>query len=527
MVRLERRSSGALVLALLAAAVVLSPPSPTIGLRAASPGPAVRDHSGRTGTDADLLAAEILQRVQAPIAQVLGRVSTARQKAANVEQFQSRVKIGQWTEVSRDERGQPLERQVTGKIWTDAIRAALHETGGATLPRRAEPYYLDAPIVLRSGQFLVADARAEIRLKPGTNTCLARNANMVSVPNGPVPPGVTPDRGILVEGGIWSTLCFGTSLCNGNQRGRADAKNSIAGAHGVLAFNNVRDLVVRNVTIRSSRPFGVHLAAASGFLIEGIRLEDHHRDGVHLNGLCSDGVVRNVRGLTRDDFIALNAWDWRQCCLTFGPIERILVEDVDAGNRGCAAIRLLAGTKHFPGGATLDCPVRDCVFRNIRGMHTFKLYDQPNLEHGRQHDFADPIGTMSRLFFERLRIPVAVGPATFQIHSDVDGLTIRDVALDFAPSADDRLVSIGPLSQTYKHRRDNPDHWVEIFSPDKDCTVKNLHVEQITAPIESNGKIEHREIDGRTLVRVIRQKLNPDYPKTTPRGGTGKGHWVR
>ena len=25
------------------------------------------------------------------------------------------------------------------------------------------------------------------------------------------------------------------------------------------------------------------------------------------------------------------------------------------------------------------------------------------------------------------------------------------------------------------------------------------------------------------LVRVIEQKLNPDYPKTTPRGGTGKG----
>jgi len=28
-------------------------------------------------------------------------------------------------------------------------------------------------------------------------------------------------------------------------------------------------------------------------------------------------------------------------------------------------------------------------------------------------------------------------------------------------------------------------------------------------------------------VKVIHQKLNPDYPKTTPRGGTGKGIWIQ
>jgi hypothetical protein len=29
------------------------------------------------------------------------------------------------------------------------------------------------------------------------------------------------------------------------------------------------------------------------------------------------------------------------------------------------------------------------------------------------------------------------------------------------------------------------------------------------------------------VVRIIEQELNPDYPKTTPRGGTGKGIWIR
>jgi hypothetical protein len=29
------------------------------------------------------------------------------------------------------------------------------------------------------------------------------------------------------------------------------------------------------------------------------------------------------------------------------------------------------------------------------------------------------------------------------------------------------------------------------------------------------------------VVKVIEQKPNPDYPKTTPKGGKGKGIWLR
>jgi hypothetical protein len=29
------------------------------------------------------------------------------------------------------------------------------------------------------------------------------------------------------------------------------------------------------------------------------------------------------------------------------------------------------------------------------------------------------------------------------------------------------------------------------------------------------------------VVQVIEQKINPDYPKTTPKGGTGKGICIR
>jgi len=66
-------------------------------------------------------------------------------------------------------------------------------------------------------------------------------------------------------------------------------------------------------------------------------------------------------------------------------------------------------------------------------------------------------------------------------------------------------------------------------------TLKNIRFEDLT--FNRAGIIEvHSNIDGLViqndfpigqLVKVIEQKLNPDYPKTTPHGGTGKGIWIQ
>jgi hypothetical protein len=84
------------------------------------------------------------------------------------------------------------------------------------------------------------------------------------------------------------------------------------------------------------------------------------------------------------------------------------------------------------------------------------------------------------------------------------------------------LLAIGPLSQTYKRgKSEDPTNWTEIFSPDLDCTVRNVSISGICvrgSPIDL--PIEQ-------VVQVIEQKPNPDYPKTIPKGGTGKGVWIR
>ncbi|MEN9634344.1 MAG: hypothetical protein RL077_2748 [Verrucomicrobiota bacterium] len=122
---------------------------------------------------------------------------------------------------------------------------------------------------------------------------------------------------------------------------------------------------------------------------------------------------------------------------------------------------------------TLDCPIHDITLRDITDIRDFKLYDQPNLEVGRDKDASAGIGTLKHITFEKLTFN---RPGSIQVHANTDGLTIRDVKLHFAPSANYRLVELGPKSVTYKHKPSDPATWVEILSPDLDCAVRNLTI---------------------------------------------------
>jgi hypothetical protein len=475
---------------------------------------------GPSHNSGQLIADQISRRV-APMAAKLVSQFQQLPAEANVSRYANRVRSESWTEVRPDESGSPQQHLVSGEIWNDAIQAALEENGRVFLPAKNSPYYLDAPIILQSGQHFKADSEAEIRLKPHVNTCMLRNERIVGFREGPVPIEVVPDSGILVEGGIWTTRYFGRGMDNGNVLGRSDDKGSVKGCHGVILLQNIRGVVVRNLLVRESRPFGIHIGG-SEFLVEKIRFHDHGRDGVHVGGASSFGIIRDIAGTMRDDPIALNAWDWQQYSVVWGPIHHMLVEEirgapVETGSYN--SIRILPGVKQFPDGRTLPCDVHHVVIRDVTDILDFKLYNQPNLESGRDRDSSAGIGYVSNIFFEKI---VLNSPGSFQIHVDVDSLSIRDVQLHFPVGPDYPLVEIGPKSQTYKHGGSaDPANWVEIFSPDLNCTVRGLDVSGI------RGNESQPHIPMEQLVRVIEMKPNPDYPSTTPRGGTGKGIWIR
>lgn len=480
----------------------------------------------------EAVAAGIQGQVDRGVEAACAARSKAQAAAPKLDVFRHLVQVAKWTEVWPDQNGVLQRREVTGEVWSAAIQAAIDRHNTVTIPARPQPYYLDSPIVLKSGQSLTADAKAEIRLQPGVNTCLVRNEHIVGAQDGPVPAGIQPDGEIVIEGGIWTTLGTSPKQWNGNTRGRSARHDDVYGCHGVVLLSNVCGVVVKNVTIRRSRAFGVHLSNCRQFLVEGVTFEEHGRDGVHVNGPSAYGVIRNVRGVTHDDFVALNAWEWRGYTPTFGSIDHVLIEDVVGTDRrsqdhaspypdGTAEIRLLPGTKNFTGGARLACEVRDCVFRKLTNIRTLKMYDQPNLEMGREKDFADPIGTLRNLYFSQI---VYNSPGQFQIAAHIDGLTIDDVQLRFTPSPAFKLVTIGPMSATWKRKANDPATWTEIFSPDRDVTVQAMRLTGVRV-LQSGQLVPWADSNAR-LVDVTDQKLNPDYPKTTPRGGSGKARLI-
>ena len=191
-------------------------------------------------------------------------------------------------------------------------------------PNADEPYYINDPIVLKSGQWLCADREAEIRLVPGSNTCMVRNESLVSGQSGPIPADAKPDTQIIIEGGIWTTLATSPTQSNGNVHGRSARRPEVPSCHGVIILSNVRGVAIRNVVVRQSRAHAVQLSNCREFLVEGVAFDEHRRDGIHVNGPASYGIIRNIRGVTGDDFVALNAWDWCNTAPTFGPIHHVV-----------------------------------------------------------------------------------------------------------------------------------------------------------------------------------------------------------
>jgi hypothetical protein len=451
----------------------------------------------------------------------LAGLAVGEKTTKKLSDFQHLVRTETWVEKWPDASGKAEKRDVIAEVWTQAMQASLDTQGVLHIPARTQPYYLDGPLVLKSGQKLSADPTAEIRLKPDTNTCMARNEHVVALNTQPVPADLQLDTDISIEGGIWTTMA--TSATNhGNALGRSSKVNPVFGTHGVILLQNVRRVSVRNITVSRSIPFGVHLANAHEFTVENIALEGHRRDGVHVNGPATDGLIRGVSGDSRDDNVALNAWEWKNYAPSFGPIERIVIEDVTGAAAGVPAansIRLLPGVKRFEDGTMLDCPISDIKLRRITDIREIKIYDQPNLELGRNNDFSIGVGTLKNVVFENLTFN---HPGQIELHANTDGLRIQNVQVNHPTTPNWRLLAIGPKSMTYKHgKAEDTTKWTEIFSPDLDCTVRNVLVSGVRL------RDSQTDLPTEQVVKVVEQKLNIDYPKTTPKGGTGKGIWIR
>ena len=166
------------------------------------------------------------------------------------------------------------------------------------------------------------------------------------------------NRDITVTGGIWDGN-------NAHQsRDEFPCYDDLLYMGIVLRFVGVDDLTVSSLTIKDPEAYSLQITDVCRFTVEHITFDHNllrsNMDGVHVQGPARFGYIRDIRGATNDDLVALNCDDGRDCEITRGDIEDILIDGLYA-ECGYTAVRLLSC------GSTL----RNVHVTNIFGTYRF------------------------------------------------------------------------------------------------------------------------------------------------------------
>ncbi len=410
---------------------------------------------------------------------------------------------------------------VENNIWTKAIQTALDEKKNVYIPDMGKEILIDGSIFMDSNTNLMVAPNQVIRLKENSNVCMLRNRNII--PGGhKYVERENPDKNITVSGGKWCAA--------ENKDLRLDRFRAIMGGFGHFAFSNVEELNITNITIMGGSPsYAIMISNCYNFYVDNIFFDKHEKDGVHVDGPTSYGIISNLRGEgLKDDMVAILAWDWCGSGVTHGDIEYIYVHDVEGLDN---EIRLLTGRKEYPNLLTHDCDIRNCVLENIVGTYTYKMYYQPNCRNAYlkwdKFDSALTVGRMENIYFENISLPKLKNAGfnaipvygVFDILADCKNINLKNITVsdsyESLESKNIKLVNAGPISATAQ-RGEGPEDWRDYFEPDMCCTVEDITIENVTMAGE-------KITDADKLVKETHQKINPDYPNTLPAGGTGWG----
>jgi len=225
------------------------------------------------------------------------------------------------------------------------------------LPVPQKLYLISRPLIIPSNFKLKLPRYAEIMLADGSNCFMLQNKT-VQKPENRLRAFLTPNQkefwkfidllspdpedtchDFEIEGGIWN---FNNQNQDPNPiwTQQFDARNYLG---HTMFFYNVRNFRLSNLTLKDPSNFAVTIDTGSYFTVENITFDFNYgnpiasnMDGIHLNGNCHYGVIRNLKGACYDDLIALNAHEG-----SGGDITNIQIDGLFAEN--ChSAVRLLA-----------------------------------------------------------------------------------------------------------------------------------------------------------------------------------------
>ena len=324
-----------------------------------------------------------------------------------------------------------------------------------SLPAPKKFYLISQTLTLPSCFKLKLPRFAEIRLMDGANCFMVQN-KMIPKPAKRLAESLSENQKLLwhfieeyspdeddachdfeIEGGIWN-------FNNLNQRENPIWKGTFGPekylGHGML-FYNVRHFKLSNMTLKDPVNYAVMIDTASYFTVENINFDFNfgnpiasNMDGIHLNGSCHYGVLRNLKGACYDDLIALNAHEG-----SAGDITNIEIDGLFA--EGChSAVRLLSVNQKI---------------ENITISNVFGTYYQYCIGLTKYYP-GEPTGLY-------------------------DAITLRNIHIAKAKRLPIQEAHMGNKSRSF------PLIWVQGDVPVKNLTITGLHRREYVNPIETIG----------------------------------------
>ncbi len=227
---------------------------------------------------------------------------------------------------------------------TPAIQEILDSKASVIeLPVPEKNYSISKTLKIYSNQTLKLGETTTIKLMPGSNCFMLTNADEDA-------------HDICIVGGIWdfdnvnqapNPIKSGEyrKYCNSHRDGNPDTVVRYVDSYrgSVMRFYKIIRLSIHDLTIKNPVTYCVEMAYIKYFTVENIRFDQNlgnptaeNMDGIHIDGGCQYGSVRNVQGTCYDDIVALNADDGCD-----GPIQDILIDGV-FGSDSLRGVRLLS-----------------------------------------------------------------------------------------------------------------------------------------------------------------------------------------
>lgn len=385
--------------------------------------------------------------------------------------------------VSLDEYKHLTREREHGRVWTDALQAAVKEHEIVVIPASDEVYWLDKTVFVPSNTHIEATG-ATVRLVPEYPYVMLTNEH---VHDGTYAPIDTSDRdvNISIHGGSWEEC----STKRGERKFHAD-KSSFYGVQSCMLFNNIDHITMTDVTFVSTMGFSVQVGDIKDGVFENFFFIGCFADGLHINGNSENLYIRNFRGHVGDDLVALNMYDWLRSSINYGPAKNVFCEDIhSAPDSKAKAMRLQPGIFRYRDGTLVDCSLENMYFHRLSGIYEYKLYFQsPPYVPGEKPE-GEGAGSADNLFFEdveiisnRERYPLDNCEETgyfgmFFMNSLIGYVSLENIRY-IKPEGDSPrnfLVAIGPMS--WRRMRDGAN--TEVFDPYISGYVDTLEMKDI------------------------------------------------